>query len=693
MRKRLFGFVLFYAIVSVFTGLSEAQSVTGLAGWNIFLDPGHSRTENMGIYNYSEAEKNLNVALHLRDLLLTHTDIDTVYLSRSNHTQVVSLSQRTDLANSLGAAWFHSIHSDAGAPGNNSTLLLWGQYRDGREKVPNGGKAMSDIMIDDLTRAMRTYTIRGSIGDCSFYGCSSTGPYLHVNRMSAMPSELSESGFHTNPMQNQLNMNHEWKRLEARAFFWSILAFHGAERPFFGSCVGLVRNKESGETINGAQVQLNGEIYTTDTYESLFNKYSNDPHQLSNGFYYFDDLPDSTLTLVASADGFYRDSAEVVIRGDFFTFNDIDLVSSLPPTLVASLPADSAERHPAWEPIIIDFSRPMNTAATNAAFSSEPSMSGRFSWSSNNTRLTFYPDTLAYETLYQVTIDSTASDVYGHLFDGDGDGVGGDSYTLSFITGPQDMHPPALLIAEPGANSRDNDRMPIITLVFDEEIEETSLDPQQVVVERFKDRTPVDGILSHAVVNGQSVLTFFSQEVLLADDTYLVRVEPGLSDLRGNVSTAALSYRFRTGQQVFAYRSIDNFEAGLDNWWAPQQSGSTAGIITQLTGREEESEQVNLGGGSSRALRLNYGWDDQAGEWLVREYLGGGPAKTVHFTSDNLLQAVIFGDGSGNLFRFCLDDRVPNAAAANHEVSPWYTIDWIGWRVVSWDMSQDGTGE
>ena len=33
--------------------------VTGLEGWNIFLDPGHSARENMGIYNYSEAEKNL----------------------------------------------------------------------------------------------------------------------------------------------------------------------------------------------------------------------------------------------------------------------------------------------------------------------------------------------------------------------------------------------------------------------------------------------------------------------------------------------------------------------------------------------------------------------------------------------------------------------------------------------------------
>ena len=56
------------------------------------------------------------------------------------------------------------------------------------------------------------------------------------------------------------------------------------------------------------------------------------------------------------------------------------------------------------------------------------------------------------------------------------------------------------------------------------------------------------------------------------------------------------------------------------------------------------------------------------------------------------LQAYIFGDGSGNGIRFALDDRVPTASAANHEVSPWYTIDWIGWKLISWDMAHDGTG-
>ncbi|MBK8662363.1 MAG: N-acetylmuramoyl-L-alanine amidase [Ignavibacteriales bacterium] len=212
------------------------------------------------------------------------TDIDTVYMTRSDSLVIVGLSQRSDYANSIGAAWFHSIHSDAGAASSNTTLLLWGQYANGLEKVPNGGKAMSDIMIGNLTKGMRTSTSRGSIGDCSFYGCTSGGPYLSVNRLTNMPSELSEAGFHTNPMQNTLNMNYEYKRLEAKTFFWSIIKFKGANRPYPGIMAGKITDSESGQQINGATVTVDGRTYTTDTYQSLFHNYTTDSTLLRNGF-------------------------------------------------------------------------------------------------------------------------------------------------------------------------------------------------------------------------------------------------------------------------------------------------------------------------------------------------------------------------------------------------------------------------
>ena len=92
---------LFLVIISLF---SKAQTqVTGLSDWNIFIDPGHSQDENMGVNGYSEAKEVLRVGLHLKDILENQTDIDTVFISRTNNEQSVSLYQRTNYANTLGA--------------------------------------------------------------------------------------------------------------------------------------------------------------------------------------------------------------------------------------------------------------------------------------------------------------------------------------------------------------------------------------------------------------------------------------------------------------------------------------------------------------------------------------------------------------------------------------------------------------
>ena len=91
-------------------------------------------------------------------------------------------------------------------------------------------------------------------------------------------------------------------------------------------------------------------------------------------------------------------------------------------------------------------------------------------------------------------------------------------------------------------------------------------------------------------------------------------------------------------------------------------------------------------------MEITYGWDFSDSQWLIRVYLSGGSPRQVTFDDSKTMQAYIFGDGSGNSFRFCVDDNFPNGSSSNHEVSPWYVIDWIGWKLISWDMDMDGTG-
>jgi N-acetylmuramoyl-L-alanine amidase len=685
--------IIVLAVIIFFAGNLSAQ-VTGLAGWNIYIDPGHSQKENMGIYGYSEAEKNLRVALALRDNLLQTTDIDTVYTSRSNDQQSVSLTQRTDHANSLGAAWYHSIHSDAGSSTANSTLLLWGQYRDGREKIPNGGRAMSAHIVNLLTRGMRT-TTRGSIGDCSFYGCTFDGPYLHVNRESTMPSELSEAGFHTNPRQNQLNMNAEWKKLEAKTLDWSILQFHDIARPGEGICAGFVSDLETGVPLNGARLKLNGQTYVTDSYASLFYKYTSDPNLLHNGFYYFENVPKGAHQMIVETDNYKSDTLQVVVTDTFFTFTDPKTISQASPYVVSTTPAPGDTNFPITAAMTINFSRWMNRATVEAALTLQPEMPKTFFWSNNNSTLQIsFTSKLQEKTAYTLTIGGSAQGQFGHPLDGNQDGFGGDGFVLSFKTGPADMQAPALLSVYPLNRSTNAELHPIINMRFNEAIDPASVTPNIFLLERAQDNSSVAGTLKHYLVGSQSVLCFFPAQPLMPNENYVAKILPGLKDVIGNVVTSQRSFNFTTGAGgVFSVTNIDDFESNLTgNWWVPQQSGSTTGIVTEKTSRNSNNAIVNVLTQSVTALQVNYGWDTNAGSWLIREYLGGGPPRQVLFNSSFILQVYVFGDGSGNKFRFAVDDNVPVESAANHEVSPWYTIDWIGWRQVSWNMATDGTG-
>ena len=322
-----------------------------------------------------------------------------------------------------------------------------------------------------------------------------------------------------------------------------------------------------------------------------------------------------------------------------------------------------------------------------------PDAEKSFYWSGNGTRLIIMADTLQYKTNYSITIPGTAFDTYGHLFDGNGDGVGGDDFTLTFKTGTEDRTPPSVLEFYPPYNSRGIDNSPIISFTFNELI-----NPSTITEEMFNLTKNVTGeiipvIFDHYEVNKQSVINYFPTEALTNAEWYIGRLEGGYQDISGNMSARAKSLSFETTGKVFTTTAIDDFESNVtSNWWSPGNSGSTTGIIPDSTSRSADTEYVNLLTGSNSSLKIKYGWETGAGEWLIRVYLTDSSPKNVHFNKDYVMQAYLFGDGSGNKFRFAVDDKVPNYAAANHEVSPWYTIDWIGWRLVSWDMANDSTG-
>ena len=688
---------------------ARAQEVTGLSGWSLYLDPGHSQTENDGIFGYSEAEKVVRVGLALREMLLTRTDIDTVYLSRTGDQEQVSLSQRTDEANVLGADFFHSIHSNAAAPDVNNVLMLYGGWReDGEtvEKTPEGGARMGAEYLDALSRAMRLPTAgQGNFADRTFYlgfpeNHDRQFPYLFVNRTTTMASVLSEGGFHTNPRQNQLNMNADWKRLEAQAHYWAILDWHGVARSTHRIATGIVTDAESGRPINGATVTVGDRTYTTDTFESLFSQFSDDPDELANGFYYLEGVGPGTQTVTVSAPDYSTATVQVTVQDTTFSFADVALVSTVPPVVTAARPADSAATFPITDALRVTFSRPLNPETAAPAFSltaGGAAVEGTVAFEDGGYTLVFTPAApLAPRTAYTLTVAGTATTVSGSPLDGDGDGVGGDAFSLSFTSSFADTAAPRLSQSFPAPNAQGSDLGSVVTVAFDE----------RVVPETLDDRVTLEAVEGGAVA-GQVVVALagvvgevpeprttvsFVPDAPLAPGTrYRFSVAPGVEDRFGNASSGRYSFAFTTGDEAVDATTIDDFEslvvgAGEGNWWVPQESGSTGGIVTDSTGAAASGLALP---GSGRSMRIDYGWDDGEGPWLIREYLAGGPPRSVTFDTGVTLRALVFGDGQGTLFRFAVDDGFDGG----HEVSPWVAVDWYGWRPVEWDLDADGFGD
>jgi hypothetical protein len=178
--------------------------------------------------------------------------------------------------------------------------------------------------------------------------------------------------------------------------------------------------------------------------------------------------------------------------------------------------------------------------------------------------------------------------------------------------------------------------------------------------------------------------------------TYRIRVS-GVSDLVGNVipNTAPILWTFSTAPSSYQYTTIENFDTSIVNWLQPNGSGSTVGIDSASFGHNPSFNLPTVTNNSGSG-QLRYSWNPGATSWLIREYLNGGYPRSVIWRKENtVLQVYVHGDGGRSQFRLCIDDSVdafPNGRTENHEVSRWFTVDWIGWRLVEWDLESDSIG-
>jgi len=119
----------------------------------------------------------------------------------------------------------------------------------------------------------------------------------------------------------------------------------------------------------------------------------------------------------------------------------------LDPVVASNSPAHSASHVPTWSPIVLQFSKPMDTNSVQAAFSVSPAASGSFSWSPANNTMTFTPGGAGLPGLTNVTVRVTNTAV---------DAVSGNAmfapYEMKFQTAAFTVHdtvPPVLTLLMP----------------------------------------------------------------------------------------------------------------------------------------------------------------------------------------------------------------------------------------------------
>lgn len=683
-------------------GMSQ-DKVTGWGDFKLYLDPGHSGRENQGMWGYSEAQKTLRVALAIQDFLKTYTDMpeECLKLCRYDDNTVVSLEERSDAANAWGADFFYAIHSDAGATENSIVLLFGGWRKDGVEieKTPNGGKAYGEILDPNLAGVMRIPS-RGNWYDRCFYDRgpethTNQYPYLSVNRRTNMPSLLSEGGYHTIAAQQQRNINEEYKRLEGFAAFQSLLKYHGVDRPAQTFLTGVITNAENGQPLNGAKVTVGDRTYVTDTWESAFKPYTNNPDLIHNGFYMFEGLEaGSTVDVTFECEGYEPLTKSVTIKQgtqegpspDYVTFLDVAMTNTAP-AKVASISLTDLSAVTPLQPLAITFSRNMDRESVEKAFAINNNGEVTLSWRNDYTLLVDLGKLLP-EWEYTITIDGSIAknSATNQLLDGDGDGTEGGNYALTFVMAEPDLAAPEIINTYPADGGEAlYDLRPVIGIEFNEEVNfnEDTMADMVVVTDASGNIYP--GKLTHAVTLGKSFLQYYLTADLPKDRTFLVTLKKGLPDMYGNVTTEDSYFRFMSEYRRMTGSQMLQDMNSIGEWWAPGGSGSTKGIIIDDSSVALSNLTCTTDADNTGSMQMTYVFDIEAATplWNIREYWNKGNGTRMNSIENAVLRAHVYGDASNN--SLSIMTRVTSTNGLNH--APQTPIDFRGWRPLLFELN------
>lgn len=360
---------------------------------------------------------------------------------------------------------------------------------------------------------------------------------------------------------------------------------------------------------------------------------------------------------------------------------ETDSIPSFAPVIAASTPSEG-DTVSIGTKLQFEFSKTIDTALFSIDINPVINISG-YNWNAEQNMVTILSENLSFATDYIVTLPSTISDINGKALDGNNDGVPGDDFILNFSTVDQDLTGPAIVYGFP-AQTDSIDVEEVISIIFDEKIDPATVNHSTVILENNGSAIGKDIRLSE--IGSQSLLSVKTAQALETNSSYTIELTNGITDVFGNPLASSYSVDFITSDQTYSTSiMIDNFTLE-ENWWDPNQSGSTTGTIDSGTTFGYSAEYILPATNPATSAYINYHWDAGASSRLLRAYLSAGAPRDIAFDTSYVLQVYVYGDNSGNRFRVAIDEG-DGASWPNHEVSQYITIDWLGWKLFEWDLS------
>ncbi|MBN2571115.1 MAG: Ig-like domain-containing protein, partial [Ignavibacteriales bacterium] len=407
-------------------------SISSILGQNlnskkIYINPGHGGHDSNDRFieatGFWESEGNLTKGLYLRKLLDSTNAITAISRTTNYTADDKPLSTIVAEANTFGADYFHSIHSNGYNGQANYTLVIFRGY----DSAPDNpqSKIIGQYIVDELY-IVNKVTAKYNRGDMSFLGY-----HLGVLSGLTMTGTLSEGSFHDYIPESWRLQNLDYRENEANAISRGIYKYFSAGDKPVGEIVGIVRDPQF--TVPYYYITSLGDDKAPINFINVTVQPGNHLYQgdnMNNGYFIIDSLTPGTYQVYYELEGYSNDSSTVTVVANQtkWASKNLSLDPAYPPKVISHTPVYSSDSVRVDDrTITLYFSRKMDKNNTENAFNTNPPTTGTFSWSDYDTKMTFTPDSFYQSsTVYTVSLDTTATSYWGANLD--------SVYNFNFVT-------------------------------------------------------------------------------------------------------------------------------------------------------------------------------------------------------------------------------------------------------------------